>query len=366
MAEVVDLVPLILWAVAFSILWLLATLAAKVHGVFSGLPWPLSAIGNPIADAIGVVQNALEDAASGAEAQVAKWFNGLTSWVYLILSLPLLLAEGIYKALQYAWTTALDPRIEHIAGVIRTTATNALTKVEALAGTVTNNLIRAERYTDTQIADASQALTNYADKVARDAAHTAEGYADEAVSKLRSAEDAAVSNAVKLANDAKAAGEAAAAKATTEAEAVSARALAQVDAAFTAALGDVRGIAVGAEHGITDLQKYIDSLGLAGLIAAVPALAILVNTLATESGLDSSACRAKNKQICGTDPNVWTSILLGAAAAGIALDYKALIEAGLTLARDVEGGLAELVHVAAGAEDDIARIIGDAANAIAA
>lgn len=61
---------------------------------------------------------------------------------------------------------------------------------------------------------------------------------------------------------------------------------------------------------------------IAALAGEVAALAATQAIVLTESGLDNSACRAKNKQICGSDSNLWSDLIGALIVTAIALDWK--------------------------------------------
>ena len=73
----------------------------------------------------------------------------------------------------------------------------------------------------------------------------------------------------------------------------------------------------------------------AGIIAAMPAIATLVQSIAVDAGLENADCRSKVKGICGTSPAAWESLLVGIASAGLLFDLPAIVESAALLASPV-------------------------------
>lgn len=332
---------------------------------------------------VRVLNSTLHD----VETVAAKFESGLVGALELLIGLTLLVFVGIYDALSYFWSALLRPLIHSIVDPVADIANAARAKVAALEDTVANDLSRAERYADGQAAGALATAKAYADHWIDHAVSslndgisaalaTAERYADTAVAKLRSAEDAAVANALGIAGDAKAAGVAAAAGALATAEheiaaaaqtavnaaagalttaeqyadqaerAAEAAATAQVaslDAAAQTALQQVRSIAIDATDDLHVIEGAIGAAGVGALIASIPALATIVNAIATEAGLENQSCRGKVKDICRTDPSAWENLLGGLAPLGLAFSLAELA----AIARPLVGELAPIVAQAA-------------------
>jgi hypothetical protein len=361
-----DLALVVLYFGAFILAALAFYLASAITGAIN---IHIPGVGHPFAGIAGAMQNAivspLHALMKSSEAGIAKGLSGLVDSLAVIIAIPLLLALGIKAAFQYLWNHALAPFVAAAVRTIRRDATAALNQLTTLSSTVAADLTRAEHYAETQAAKALGSARSYAETQARSAYHDAVSYADEAVSKLRTAENAAIEHAVRLADAAKTAGEAAALNVEHAVEADIARATAEAEAFGTAALGEVRSIAIGAEHGLTDFEQYVKNLDLAKTIAGSAALAGLVALVLAETGLENQACRSKVKDICRTDPAKWGALLAGLGVAGLALDFGDIVKASVGLAKDAEGALNELGHVAVTAENDAARAIADAARSIA-
>lgn len=333
------------------------------------------------------VLHGLNEAIKGTEKAAAKFESGLIEAMTLLIGIPLLLGFAVYKAFQYLWNHALVPLVHSITDAISTRATQALSKVTALEGTVETDLGLAKRYADGAASGALSGAKAYADKWIDNAVHVlngnidaavteAEAFASTAIGKLRAAEDSAIATVAGLAAQAEHAGvnAAASALATAERELAAARAealtaaggaltaaedfaarqaarveaeafaaAAGVEAAATGALDVVRSIAVGAENELKDLEGIYGALGTATLIASIPAIATLVHAIAIESGLENQSCRSKVKDVCATDPSQWGNLLAGLAVVGFAFNFRELYK----VAEELVGDLAPIIKQAA-------------------
>lgn len=119
----------------------------------------------------------------------------------------------------------------------------------------------------------------------------------------------------------------------------------QLRGAEDAALGALRKAEDATAEQLREQIRNLDQSQLAGLIAAVPALAALVNVITAESGLDRAECRSKVKQICGTDPGAWETLLLGALAIDFALNLEGIVAAGREIIHYVESGAEDLASL---------------------
>lgn len=108
---------------------------------------------------------------------------------------------------------------------------------------------------------------------------------------------------------------------------------------------EVDGVKDWAGGWIDDLEGKFDSIPLADLIAAaaaVPVLGTLVHTIAQESGLDGEACRAKIKNVCGTDPAAWEQLLAGLLPLYAFPGLDAIVDAAQRLSQVVADGVREI------------------------
>lgn len=329
--------------VAIALLTLVAYLLEHLSDPFRGI----YLVGGYIADAIDSLTSPLlsgvQDALSALEKSAASFEQGLLQSLELLVGIPLVLADGLYVGLKALWTHYLAPFVNHVVADIRADVKGIEQDITSLYTLATTDLARAETYADKEISAASGALYAELRSEIHAAENAAEGYADKAVSALRAAEDAALSKAIAAANAGIAAAEAAAHTAETEAEAFTSGAVAKAEALANTAIADVRGIAVGAEDDIATLIGKYGLAGAAGLIASIPLLATLVNTIATESGLENADCRSKVKGICGTSTPAWENLLAGIAAIGVAFNLRDIVDAADAIFTDA----ADLIQAAA-------------------
>lgn len=371
--------------VAIGLLAIIITMLEQLDSVLN-----VSILGfRPFAGVAHAIDNTiiagLNRAVRFLEAKAAQFESGVITALELLIAIPILVVLGLQKALEYLWSAALKPTIHAITNPIRATASQALALARTAEAAAVGSLAKAETYAD-HLADRTLAsATAYAERQAAGALSAAEKYAAGAVEALRAAETSAIAHAVNLAAEAKAAGDAAAATVLAEArhlvagaetaaaalagqtlaearhlvavgeadaaalargaagaaEAVAAGELAAAEAAGKAALAVVAGVAGAAEAGVLDLEHLIDAAGWAALIASIPALAILVNAIATEAGLGNAACRSKVGNICQTDPLAWGNLLAGLAVLGFAFSLKDLYAVAEGLVGDLSGIIAQ-------------------------
>jgi hypothetical protein len=382
-----DLGALCLCFVAIALLLLAKDAVEQVISVLNVSIFGAHPFGGIARSMENTVLRVLNNAIKSVEALTAKFVSGLIDSLGIVVALPLLLAYGVKAALSYLWNQALMPRIHSVTDAISTTATKAWTHVQALENTVDQNLTDAETWATGKAAGALADAKAYANKWIdnavsvlhgdiADALSAAQAYANTAIGKLRAAEDAAIATAVGIAAEAKVAGVNAAASALSSAEAFASSeaakaiaaaagalttaeqyadarareaaaagiaAAAGVEQAVTSSLDVVRSIAIDAGHELHDLEGIYGALGTATLIASIPAIATIVNAIATEAGLENSSCRSKVKDVCRTDPTSWAQLLEGLAALGFAFNLE------------------ELYNVATGLVDELVPVIKQAA-----
>ena len=287
------------------------------HGV-SFLPL---GIGADISGAIeGALVSPLKKIMDGASADIAKGLNALANSLAVLVGVPLLLGLGVKAALTYLWKQALPAFVHAVVDPVFAVARQALAKVEAVPADIARAFGRAESFATSEAERAIRAAETLATHAALNAEHAAERYADEAVSALRGAEEAALSSVLSIAH---------------AAETDASRALDHATAAAEA-------IAVPIGKELTALEQYIQSLDLAQLVTSVPALALLVTTIAAESGLGNAECRSKVKGICGTDPAAWGRLLGLAAFLTLAFDFKDFVKGAELVAEGIGTLVADL------------------------
>lgn len=189
-----------------------------------------------------------------------------------------------------------------LANDVESLRTDITNKVAATKETVERDLSTAFLNAEHTIATGLTDLKNTLEGEIHRAETSAESAGTEAVSKLRAAENAAID------------------------------ALGRVEGATTIELNDFIG-----KVPLTDILS---------VIAAVPILSALVNTIASESGLEKAECRSKVKSICTTDPSVWSNFIAGLLAYEGATNLRALIEVGGQIARGMEDTIVELGQAA--------------------
>lgn len=345
---------------------------------------PFSGIATAIENAI---VSPLKDIMDGASAGIAKGLQGVGESLATMLGLVLVLGVGVKDAFAYLWNQALEPRIESVVKPVRRLASEAHAAADSALTVAAYDLGVAERYAEQKATAAEHAAGHYTDAAVAASASALRAELSAAIDKVRAAEDAAVTHAMQLAADGIAAAEAQAqaglqalgadvaakfaeaktliAQGVSEAEAFAtagitaaekqaadalaasqtagASALAATEATFTSALEGVKSIAVTAEDDLTTVLGKLSAGDVAAIIASVPLLATLVNTLATETGLENQACRSKVKGICATDPAQWGSLLAGLGVVTGLLSLEELV----TLARPMVSVGAAIVREAA-------------------
>lgn len=208
---------------------------------------------------------------------------------------------------------ALEAALEHELGGVSAGAAAALTAAAAeLRGAIAGGVTDAENLASSALAAAEQTLeaelSHAATAAAADlaaAAATLQG----AVGQVAAAEQATVAG---------------------------------ITAAEHAATGELTDIGNLPTDAIKDLLDRIDLTKLLGFGAGLVLVRALVNAIATEAGLDSAACRAKHKQVCGVDPSEWTDLLAGAAFLTGTLSLAELVPIGRTAVSDLGGIIREL------------------------
>ena len=295
-----DLVPLLLWGVAWGLAALLSVLVAVGKATFNpSIPLfgkPLNSAWNTIE---GAVNSALNDAANGVAKAWSGLLNGLIDSIGLLIAFPALLFLGVKAALEYLWNSALSPLIAHAVNPVRTLAQKAEADAAAATRAASDAIGTAEHYAEGQAASALESAKAYALGRADALESTIVGLYGATVSDVQAAEHAIAVDAPRL-------------------------------------------------PGMTwdDLEIALsgkDAGTLAGALGVGAIAASLVNVLATEAGLGSSDCRAKNKQICGVDTAAWTSLLEGLAVIGFAFSLADLA----AVAQPLAGELAPVIAKAA-------------------
>lgn len=358
---------ILLWVIWFALLTIIIWIAGAFEAVLGGISFPV--IGNPFKsianDIVKYVSDPVDALRKTSEKGIAKGFHGLVDALELFLGLALLVGVAEQKALAYLWHHALVPLVKFVAngvvdaaldvkGRITTAIYSGATAVVAAGlradGWVTALVLKYARLAihdalavNGAIDNAIAAVDTQLSRAITTAKNDAEGYADTAVGVLREAETTALSNAVSTLTAGITAAETAATGLFNQAEADAKAALTAADTTINTAIAGVQAIAVTLDDDLTTLLGKLSPGDVAALIAAIPLIGLLVNTIATETGLNNSECRSKVKGICGTDPLAWAKLLGGLAALGFAFDLRALAK----VANEVIGDLVPIIELAA-------------------
>lgn len=289
----------------------------------------------------GAVDDALDTAIKGVEKTTARFFSGLIDSLAILVGVTLIVLILVKDALAYLWNHALVPLIKFYLDPIGTIARAANSKTTTLSGTVADNLTEAESYAKARAADAyAAAVATIRPEIAAGVS-AAKRYASGAVEQLRAVEAAAVADALRIAQEGIQAVELEARAEFTQAVNDAQALVKGAEAVGAAALSTVKSIAIDAQHELDVIAAGRDAVGLAALIAAIPAIGTLLHAIATESGLENQSCRSKVKDICATDPNQWANLLGGLAAIGIAFNLRELRDVATTLVGDLSAVIKE-------------------------
>ena len=273
----------------------------------------------------------------------ASFLNNISQVGQLLFALGVLIGDAAYQGLAYLWNTSLPALLKATLKPIRSEISAARSVANTAESDAQTALSKIGHVADVTIPNAITTAEGDAAKLATAAKNAAISYADAAVAKLKAAEDAAVAQAVQLAATA----EADAAAAVKSAEAYARSLVAPIPGEIAAGVGEAEAAAGAAlapvASDLSQLEQYIKGLGLAGIVAAVPALSALLTQVLTDTGLSNEECRGKVKGICGTDPNVWGNLLGLLAAVGIGFDFRELVK----VANDIAPEAAAIVKSAA-------------------
>lgn len=295
--------------VALALVYLAYNLSRSIAGVmnFSVLGvHPLANVGRALEDsvvtwlgkAVDDLQDVARDLWHGLTWMWGEFLDGINSFV-----------AHTEDAFQLLWGTSIPA---YVKAALRP-LDNAIDQVSAFQSNLSKYVYAAEDRLDAKIASTAKATARTIDREVGKAIDTATEGIDAEIRAIRSSVDQAIDHALNLARS------------------ESQQALGELRSAENAAIG-----ALGSAQDLTsrelhDLLGRIDPTQIASIVAAVPLLATLVNTLAAESGLDNAACRSKVKGICGTDPSDWGMLLAGIGVFGVAFDFQDLLVAGQEL-----------------------------------
>lgn len=320
-----DLGALALCVVAIALLLAVKGLADALHSALN-----VGFLGvHPFSGIAATLNNTLiawlNDAIKGVERVAASFFSGMIDSLAILVGLAALVYIGTRDALTYLWNTGLPARILFYTNPLNDLVAGVKALYNELAGVVSRGFDSARTFAEGQGAKAltdAQAFTTT--KIA-EAVHAVEGDLSAAVTKLEQTINTATDGALTTALQAVHAAEQAASSEIGDAEQAASSALAQAQALGQSALGAVKSIAVTAEDDLATIEGSIGVLGVAGLIAAIPAIATLVQSIAVDAGLENAECRSKVKGICGSDPVQWGKLLGSLALLSGVLDFGELV-----------------------------------------
>lgn len=293
-------------------------------------------------NAVAGVQDLANEAKKAADAAVSAAANALASAegytdraiaaARADLSSAIAAAEHAAEGAASQALSSAQATLNSAISDARTTAANALSEAGA-------DLTSAERYADSQIAGAVSSVRADAAAALHSAVTQAEADIASALATAKGDAAAALSQAQAAIGELRTATAQEVAAAETYADAAAAK----VGGAAQAALEAVKAIAVGAEQELQTIEGTLGAAGIAALIASIPALATLVHAIADEAGLGNQSCRGKVKQICGTDPSVWESLLGLLAPFAIGFGLRDLVKVANEIAPEAAAVIRQAV-----------------------
>lgn len=305
--------------VALALVYMAYKLSQSIAGVLN-----FSILGvHPLSNVAKALENSivswLSSTVNDLETVARDLFHGLTWMMREFLDGINAMTAHIEDAFTLLWGTSIPA---YVKAALRPIIVS-INAVEATAQATSRMLAREVIRLDTRIDNAATATVRSIERDVAQQIDRATHGIDAEIRAIRSSVDQAIDHALNLARS------------------ESQIALGELRRAEDAALGAISA-AEGATAGeLHDLIRDLNPAQAIGIIASVPLLAQLVQTITMESGLDSAACRSKVKGICGTDPGDWSWLLAGAGVLGF----------GMTLREIIEAGSEVVSYVAAGAED---------------
>lgn len=298
--EGVDLVALaaillligLLTAVKYTFVYMSVALDISILGVR-----PFKSIGNAIESTVIKGCNA-GIAALGSVAHDlwagSQWM--LDQLAQAIMAIP----NGVHAALDYLWKHAMPAYVKAAIGDAHTAINGLGAKLDFWSTELAHEVTRL----DAKITATANATLS-----------TAEGEFTRAVAEVQHLVNGQLTSIrTELLNDL--------GSSVASAEATGASAVEALRKAEQAAVDAVSDAQTATADELRDLVGNIPLSDLTGIIASIPLLASVVQTLEAESGLENSSCRAKVKGICGTDPLQWAKLLEGLALLGVGLSLE--------------------------------------------
>lgn len=320
--EAVDLVALaaillligLLSAVSYTFVKLANVLDVGILGYH-----PFAGIAGAIRSTIVAgCQAGIKDLGSAAHDLWAgsQWM--LNKVVQALMAIP----NGVHRALQYLWNQAIPDYVKASIGDLHS-------KINALDTEFTNDFQEVANdviHLNTRLDNTVQAALEQAGRNLHDAITGVYHDIGVDLGGLRTTIETDIHNAV---NDVSST----AAQALSKVEIAENAALSAVSAAETATAGELR-----------DFIGEVPLGDIGAIIAAVPLLRALIQTLEAETGLENESCRAKVKGICGTDPSQWEKLLEGLVLLGVGFSLQDIF----TYIGEAAGELVGIVEQIAG------------------
>lgn len=157
--------------VAIGFLYIALAIGKAVAAPFRLVPWPGILPGsNPfhaVADAIESAFVApVNDAIHATEGVLVHFLSDMLNWLAIIIAAPILILEGVHKALTYLWNTALAPRVHALEATFERDAQQAVTRASGAASAGAGAVAKAEAYADSIAAKTLTSAKAYAEKQA--------------------------------------------------------------------------------------------------------------------------------------------------------------------------------------------------------
>lgn len=156
--------------VAIGFLYIALAIGKAVAAPFRAIPWPGILGGNPfhaVADAIeSAFVSPVNSAIHATEGVLVHFLSDMLNWLAIIIAAPILIVEGVSKALTYLWGTALAPRVHALEATFERDAQQAVTRASGAASAGASAVAKAEAYADSVAAKTLSSARAYADKQA--------------------------------------------------------------------------------------------------------------------------------------------------------------------------------------------------------
>lgn len=276
---------------------------------------------HPLHNVADAIHNTIVAGCNDGIKTLDKWaiylFDGLKTVTMALVHGVEDLANGTNDALSYLVHTKVPALVDAAIHDVVKVANNALTRVDSLEKSVAKDVAR---------------LDNTIDAKAK-AAVLAAGAAT--ATAIKSVRNEIGSDVTTLRQEISAAAHGA----TATAESVASEALNRLQTAENAAIGALDKTVGATGEDLRNLINEIPFTDIAAVIAAVPVLTALVKTLEAETGLENESCRSKVKQICATDPSVWTQLLTDLAPLGLVFSLRELVEVARPIIADTKDAI---------------------------